>query len=208
MRACCLDHKATWVEMLPLVEFAYNNSYQMTIQMAPYEALYGRRCRSPLHWDEIRERDVLSRSLGPELTQKMIDDVQLIRQRIKQAQDRQKSYADHRRRDLEFNVGEFVFVKVAPFKHLMRFGKKGKLAPRFISPYEILERVGKVAYRLALPASMDRIHDVFHVSSLRKCLGDHSQVVNTEDIKLSEDLSYEEKPIQILDRRIKQLRNR
>ena len=109
---------------------------------------------------------------------------------------------------MEFNVGEFVFVKVAPFKHLMRFGKKGKLAPRFIGPYEILERVGKVAYRLALPASMDRIHDVFHVSSLRKCLGDHSQVVNTEDIKLSEDLSYEEKPIQILDRRIKQLRNR
>ena len=126
------------------------------------------------------------------MTQKMIEDIKLIRVRIKQAQDRQKSYADLKRKEIEFQVGDMVFVKVAPYRHVLRFGKKGKLAPRFIGPYEVLERVGKVAYRLALPPDMDRIHNVFHVSMLRKYVSDPSHVLQTGQVELSDKLEYEE----------------
>ena len=111
-----MDYRVSWHEMLPLVEFAYNNSYQSIIRMAPYEALYGRRCRSPLHWDEVGEKDELSTALGPEMTQKLVEDVRLIRNRMKQAQDRQKSYADLKRKEVEFQVGDKVFLKVSPYK--------------------------------------------------------------------------------------------
>ena len=208
LRACCMDHKAKWSDVLPLIEFAYNNSYQSTIQMAPYEALYGRRCRSPLYWDDIGERDSLIQAVGPEMTQKMIEDVKLIRERMKQAQDRQKSYADLKRKEVEFQVGDKVFVKVAPYKHILRFGKKGKLAPRYIGPFEVLERVGKVAYRLALPMSMERVHNVFHVSLLRKYVSDPSHVLQMEEVELQDNLAYEERPVQILDRKVKELRNK
>ena len=208
LRACCMDYRMTWHEMLPLVEFAYNNSYQSTIKMAPYEALYGRRCRSPLHWDEIGERSELSTALGPEMTQKMIEDVRLIRSRMKQAQDRQKSYADLKRKEVEFQVGDKVFLKVSPYKRVMRFGNKGKLAPRYIGPFEVLQRIGKVAYRLALPPHMDKVHDVFHVSMLRKYVSDPSHILSIEDVELVENLVYEERPVQILDRKIKELRNK
>ena len=203
-----MDFQTDWVELIPLMEFAYNNSYQATIQMAPFEALYGRKCRSPLHWDEIGERDSLEVSVGPEMTQRMIEQVKIIRQRMRQAQDRQKSYADLRRREIEFSVGDKVFLRIAPYRQVLRFGKKGKLAPRFIGPYEILERIGTVAYRLALPASMDRIHNVFHVSQLRKYVGDPSHVLQFSEIELAEDLSYQELPVQILDYRVKVLRNK
>ena len=208
LRACCMDHKANWNDILPLVEFAYNNSYQATIKMAPYEALYGRKCRSPLHWDELGEKQSLESAIGPEMTQKMIEDVRLIRERMKQAQDRQKSYADLRRKELEFQVSDKVFVKVAPYKHVMRFGKKGKLAPRYIGPFEVLQRVGRVAYRLALPPSLDKVHDVFHVSLLRKYVSDPSHVLKTEEVELNDNLTYKEHPVQILDRKLKELRNK
>ena len=194
--------------MIPLIEFAYNNSYQSTIKMAPYEALYGRKCRSSLHWDDIGERDDLSQVLGPELTQRRVEDIKIIKTRLKQAQDRQKSYADLKRKEVEFQPGDKVFVKVAPYKHVMRFGRQGKLAPRFIGPFEILEIVGKVAYRLALPPSMDRVHNVFHISLLRKYISDPSHVLKSDDVELKEDLAYEEQPVQILDRKIKELRNK
>ena len=106
MWAGALDFGGNWDEHLPLVEFAYNNSFQATIQMAPYEALYGRKCRSPLHWDEVGERAIL----GPDLIQKVVDKVQIVKQRMKAAQDRYKSYADQRRRPLEFEVGDHVFL--------------------------------------------------------------------------------------------------
>ena len=127
---------------------------------------------------------------------------------MKQAQDRQKSYADLRRREIEFSVGDRVFLRVAPYRHVLRFGRKRKLAPRFIGPYEILERVGTVAYRLALPASMDRIHNVFHVSQLRKYVGDPSHVLQFSEVELADDLSYQELPVQILDYKVKVLRNK
>ncbi|KAL5578261.1 hypothetical protein UlMin_019964 [Ulmus minor] len=123
------------------------------------------------------------------------------------AQNRQKLYADKRRRPLEFEVGDLVFLKVAPFKGVIRFGKRGKLNPRYVGPYEILERVGKVAYRLALPPNLASVHNVFHVSMLKKYVPDASHILEQEPIELHEDLTYEEKPVQILDRKIKTLRN-
>ena len=127
LRACALDFRGSWDKHLPLVEFAYNNSFQATIQMAPYEALYGRKCRSPLHWDEVGEQDIL----GPDLVQKAVDKIQVVRQRMKAAQDRYKSYADQRRRPLEFEVGDHVFLRVSPTKGVYRFGVRGKLSPRY-----------------------------------------------------------------------------
>ena len=124
------------------------------------------------------------------------------------AQSRQKSYADIRRRDLEFEVGDMVFLKVAPMKGVLRFGKRGKLNPRFIGPFKILERIGNVAYRLALPPTLSAVHNVFHVSMLRKYMADPSHVVEYEPLQLKGDLSYEEQPTRILAKEVKALRNR
>jgi len=150
--------------LLPLVEFTYNNSYQAFIGMAPYEALYGRKCHTPICWDEIGERKLL----GPKMVQITAEKVRVIRQRMKEAQDRQKSYSDNRRGPLEFQIGDGVFLKVAPWKGIIWFGMKGKLAPRYISPFEVITRIGSVTYRLKLPAHLEKIHNVFHVSLLRK----------------------------------------
>ncbi|GAB2298030.1 hypothetical protein Dimus_038505 [Dionaea muscipula] len=147
LRACSLDWKGDWDDQLPLVEFSYNNSFQTSLGMAPYEALYGRRCRSPTCWYEVGERQLL----GPELVQDASDKIALIRDRLLTAQSRQKSYADSRRRDLKFQVGDKVFLRVSPWKGVIRFGRKGKLSPRFIGPFDILDRVGDVSYRVALP---------------------------------------------------------
>jgi len=137
LRACALDFQGSWEKNLPLVEFSYNNSYHASIKMAPYEALYGRKCRSALCWDQ--SSDV--RDLGPDMLQETIDGVQVIRARMKAAQDRQKSYADVRRRPLEFEVDDMVFLKVSPMKGVKRFGIKGKLSPKYVGPYKVLQRV-------------------------------------------------------------------
>ena len=124
------------------------------------------------------------------------------------AQSRQRSYADSRRRDVQFQVGDHVFLRVSPWKGVRRFGKKGKLSPRFIGPFEILERIGQVAYRLALPPALSAVHDVFHVSALRRYVSDETHVLSYEDLVLDETLSYEEQPVEILDRKDKVLRNK
>ncbi|GMP39203.1 hypothetical protein CsSME_00010138 [Camellia sinensis var. sinensis] len=129
------------------------------------------------------------------------DKVELIRKRLVTAQSRQKSYADRRRRPLAFEVGDHVFLKISPRRGLMRFGKSGKLSPRFIGPFEILEGIGEVAYRLALPPQLSGVHDVFHVSMLRKYEPDPSHVLDWTDLEVDEDASYEERPVQVLDRR-------
>ncbi|XP_022149797.1 uncharacterized protein LOC111018144 [Momordica charantia] len=172
--------------------------------MAPYEALYGRKCRSSVHWDEVGERVLL----GPELVQETNGAIQKIRARMQTTQSRQKSYADVRRRALEFDVGDHVFLCVAPVKGVLRFGKKGKLSPRFIGPFEILERIGPVAYRLALPPSLSAVHNVFHVSMLRKYVHDPSHVLDYEPLQVDETLCYKEVPIGIVARETKVLRNR
>ena len=204
LRACVLDFQGSWVEHLPLIEFAYNNSFQSSIGMAPYEALYGRPCRSPMCWTESGEATLI----GPELVQETTKKIRVIRDRLLAAQSRQKSYADHRRRPLEFQVGDHVFLRVSPRKGVFRFGKKGKLAPRYIGPFEILQRVGEVAYQLALPPQLFGIHDVFHVSLLRKYEPDVSHILDWQELKLQENMKYEERPRKILDVQERVLRNK
>ncbi|KAA0050197.1 pol protein [Cucumis melo var. makuwa] len=204
LRACVLEFSGSWDSNLHLMEFAYNNSYQATIGMAPFEALYGKCCRSPVCWGEVGEQ----RMLGPELVQTTNAAIQKIRARMLTAQNRQKSYANVRRKDLEFEVGDMVFLKVAPMKGVLRFEKKGKLSPRFVGPFEILERIGPVAYRLALPPSLSAVHAVFHVSMLRRYVADSTHVVDFEPLQISENLSYEEQPVEILAREVKKLRSR
>ena len=161
LRACVLDLKGSWVEHFPLVEFAYNNSYQASIQMAPYEALYGRPCRSPVCWTEVGERSNMSSDLIRDTSKK----VDLIRRSLLIAQSRQKSYTNKWRRPLEFEEGDH-FLKVMPKRGVVKFRKQGKLSPRCIGPFEKLERVGTVAYWLELPQSLSGVHEVFHVSML------------------------------------------
>ncbi|KAL0551539.1 hypothetical protein IC582_010628 [Cucumis melo] len=204
LRACALEFPGSWDSHLHLMEFAYNNSYQATIGMAPFEALYGRCCRSPVCWGEVGEQ----RLMGPELVQSTNEAIQKIRSRMHTAQSRQKSYADVRRKDLEFEIGDRVFLKVAPMKGVLRFERRGKLSPRFVGPFEILERIGPVAYRLALPPSLSAVHDVFHVSMLRKYVPDPSHVVDYEPLEIDENLSYVERPVEVLAREVKTLRNK
>ncbi|KAL0536830.1 hypothetical protein IC582_025792 [Cucumis melo] len=180
LRACVLQLKGSWDTHLPLMEFAYNNNYQSSIGMAPYEALYGRPCRTPVCWNEVGERKLV----GPELVQIRTNNIKLIRENMRKAQDRQKSYADKRRRNLEFQVGDQVFLKLSPWRGVIRFGRKGKLSPRYIGPYQITERVGPAAYRLELPIELARIHDVFHVSMLRKYIPDPSHVLQDQPVEL------------------------
>ena len=172
--------------------------------MTPYEALYGRRCRSPICWYESGEQKELELQTVADTTAV----IQQIRQRIEIAQSRQKSYADTRRRPLEFSVGDTVFLRVAPMKGVTRFGKKGKLSPRYVGPYLISRRVGKVAYDLELPQEMSAVHNVFHVSMLKKHIPDATQVIEPQLVQVRDDLSYDSRPIQIIDRAVKKLRNK
>ena len=141
------------------MEFAYNNSYQTNLGMALHEILYGRPCRSPLCWADAEEHV----TLGPELVQETTEKVNKIRERLKIVQSRQKSYADPTRCEIEFDIGDRVFLKVSPMRGVTRFGVKGKLAPWYIGPFEITDRIGPVAYRLDLPPQLGRVHNVFHV---------------------------------------------
>ncbi|RVW32691.1 RNA-directed DNA polymerase-like [Vitis vinifera] len=147
LKACVLDFGGNWANYLPFVEFAYNNCYQSSIGMTPYEALYGRPCRSPLCWTKLGE----SRLLGPEIVQETTKKIQLFKEKLKIARDRQKGYANQMRRPLEFEEGDCVFIKVSPRRGIFRFGKKGKLTPIFVGPFQIDKRVGLVAYKLILP---------------------------------------------------------
>ncbi|GJS97958.1 reverse transcriptase domain-containing protein [Tanacetum coccineum] len=160
LRACVIDFGGSWDVHLPLAEFSYNNSYHSSIRCAPFEALYGRKCRSPVLWAEIGESSLI----GPELVQETTDKVVLIKEKLKAARDHQKSYADNRRKPLEFEVGDRVMLKVSPWKGVIRFGKRGKLAPRYVGPFEILKKIGLVAYRLRLPEELKWVHIRFNVA--------------------------------------------
>jgi hypothetical protein len=178
-----------------LAEFSYNNSYQSSLEMAPFKALYGRRCRTPLSWSETGERQIF----GPDLVTEAEDQVKLIQANLKAAQSRQKSYADQRRKPLQFQVGDYVYLRVSPTKGVQRFGLKGKLTPRYIGPFEITEACGPMAYRLHLPSQLATIHDLFHISQLKKCIKVPTEIIEQQAIKIEPDLSYAEQPIQILD---------
>jgi hypothetical protein len=195
LRACVLQYDKNWDKCLSLAEFSYNNSYQTSLKMAPFEALYGRRCRTPLSWSQTGERKIF----GPDLLTEAEDKVKTIQTNLKAAQSRQKSYADIRRRPLQFQVRDFVYLRVSPTRGVQRFGVKGKLAPQYIGPFEILEICGPVAYHLQLPPHIAAIHDIFHVSQLRKCVKVPTEVIDSKTIEIEPDLTYTEHPIRVLD---------
>ncbi|XP_052723719.1 uncharacterized protein LOC108344536 [Vigna angularis] len=199
LRTCVLDHMGIWDEVLPLIEFTYNNSFQSSIGMAPFEALYGRKCRTPLCWFQEGE-NILT---GPELVQQTTDKVKLIQERLKTSRSRQKSYADKRRRPLEFKAGDHVFLRMNPTTGVGRALRSKKLSPKFVGPYQILRRIGPVAYELALPPQLSNLHPVFHVSQLRKYVSDPSHILELEDVRLRQDRTLEMKPVRVEDVRTK-----
>ncbi|GKA70813.1 putative reverse transcriptase domain-containing protein [Tanacetum coccineum] len=171
---------------------------------APFEALYERKCRSLVIWSEVGE----SQLIGPEIMQETTEKIVQIRERLKTARSRQKSYADKRRKPLEFQVENRVLLKVSSWKGVVRFGKKGKLAPRYVGPFEIVECVGPVAYRLKLPQELSCVHDTFHVSNLKKCLAEPDVQVPLDEIEIDENLRFVEEPIEIVERDVKKLKRR
>ncbi|GJX74907.1 putative reverse transcriptase domain-containing protein [Tanacetum coccineum] len=178
LRACVIDFGKGWVNHLPLVEFSYNNSYHASIKAAPFEALYGQKCRSPVCWAEVGQVQLT----GPELVQETTEKIIQIKQRMQVARDRQKSYADLKRKPMEFQVGDKVMLKVSPWKGVVRFGKRGKLNPRYVGPFKVLEKVGSVAYKLELPEELNRVHNTFHVSNLKKCYADEPLAVSLDGL--------------------------
>ncbi|GKB28062.1 hypothetical protein Tco_0867463 [Tanacetum coccineum] len=159
-------------------------------------------CTSPILWTEIGESSLTR----PKLVLDTTDKVVLTKEKLKAARDRQKSYADNRRKLLEFEVGDQVMLKVSPWKGVILFGKKGKLALRYVGPFEILERIDPIAYQLRLPKELSGVHDTFHVSILKKCLVDASLHVPLDEIKVDETLRFVEEPIEIIDREVKSLK--
>ncbi|GJU27709.1 putative reverse transcriptase domain-containing protein [Tanacetum coccineum] len=202
LRACVLDFERSWDVHLSLVEFSYNNSYHSSVRCAPFEALYGRKCRSTIMWAEVGEGQLI----GPELVQETTEKISQIKDKLKVVRDHQKSYADKRRKPLEFSVGDYALLKVLPWKGVVRFGKKGKLAPRFVRPFKIIEKVGPVAYRLDLPEELNGVHDTFHVSNLKKCLADPTLQVRLDEIRVDAKLNFVEKLVEILEREFKKLK--
>ncbi|KAI3510643.1 hypothetical protein L1887_17775 [Cichorium endivia] len=209
LRACVIDFGKAWDVHLPLIEFSYNNSYHTSIKAAPFEALYGRKCRSPLCWAEVGDTQLVkgqvtnSTLTGPEIIRETTEKIVQIRERLKASRDRQKSYADKRRKPLEFQVGDLVMLKVSPWKGMIRFCKRGKLNPRYIGPFKILARIGPVAYKLQLPQELSKVHSTFHVSNLKKCLSDETLIIPLDEIEVNENLHFVEEPMEIMDREIK-----
>nr|GFA79469.1 putative reverse transcriptase domain, ribonuclease H-like domain, aspartic peptidase domain protein [Tanacetum cinerariifolium] len=181
--ACAIDFVNGWVNHLPLVEFSYNNSYHASIKVAPFEALYGRKCRSPVCWTEVGEAQILSPELIQETTEKIVQ----IMQRMQAARDRQKSYANLKRKPMEFQVGD-------------------KLSPRYVGTFKVLERVGDVAYKLNLLEELSRVHNTFYVSNLKKCHVDEPLAVPLDGLHFDDKLHFVEKPVEIMDREVKRLK--
>jgi hypothetical protein len=184
LRAYVLEHQGSWDQNLPWAEFSYNNCYQESLKMAPFEILYGRRCRTPLNWIEPGEKVIF----GPDLGEEAEATIRPIQDNLKATKSRQETYANKRCRLLEFKVGNHVYLWVSSMKGVNRFGVKGKLAPRYIGPFPILKKCGTVAYKLDLPPSLARVHDIFHVSQLKKYLKAPVDVVLPEVTLLKADL--------------------
>ncbi|GJW76604.1 putative reverse transcriptase domain-containing protein [Tanacetum coccineum] len=202
LRACVIDFGNGWVKHLPLVEFSYNNSYHASIKAAPFEALYGRKCRSPVCWAEVGEVQLT----GPEIVQETTEKIIQVKQRMQAARDRQKSYANLKHKPMEFEVGDKVMLKVSPWKGVVRFGKRGKLNPRFVGPFKVIKRVGDVAYKLELPEELSRVHNTFHMSNLKKCHADEPLAVPLDGLHFDDKLQFVEEPIEITDREVKRLK--
>ncbi|GJY70304.1 putative reverse transcriptase domain-containing protein [Tanacetum coccineum] len=184
LRACAIDFGKGWVNHLPLVEFSYNNSYHASIKAAPFEALYGQKYRSPVCWTEVGEAQIL----GPELIQETTEKIIQIKQRM------------------QARIGDKVMLKVSPWKGVVRFGKRGKLNPRYVGPFKVLEKVGEVSYKLELPEELSRAHNIFHVSNLKKCHADEPLAVPLDGLHLDDNLYFVEEPLEIVGSEVKRLK--
>ncbi|GJR91587.1 putative reverse transcriptase domain-containing protein [Tanacetum coccineum] len=202
LRACVLDFGKGWDRHLPLVEFSYNNSYHTSIKASKFQALYGRKSRSPICWAEVGD----SQLAGPEIIHETTEKIVQIKSRIQAALDRQKSYADIIRKLLEFQVGDKVMLKVSPWKGVIRFGKRGKLNSRYIGPFKIIAKVGTVAYRLELLKQLSRVYSTFHISNLKKCMSDKNFAIPLDEIQLDDKLHFIEEPVEIMDHEVKRLK--
>src|SRR4051812_11375688 len=204
LRACVISFGKKWEESLPFAEFSYNNSYQASLKMAPFEVLYGRKCRTPMNWSETGERALI----GPDIIQHAEDQVRVIRERLKAAQSRQKSNYDRKHKEMVYQPDEQAYLRVTPMRGTYRFRIKGKLAPRYIGPFRILSRSGPVAYHLELPSNLSQVQDVFHVSQLRRCFKDPIREVEHDLIEFEQDLTYQKHPSRILDQSERRTRNK
>jgi hypothetical protein len=193
--ACALSDGLKWDKYLSLAEFSYNNSYQESIKMSPFEALYRRPYRTPLGWSELDERVIFGSDIVTEVEEK----VRQIRANILTVQSHQKSYTDKRRHPLEFEVGYHVYLLVSPMKGVRHFSINRKLAPRYIGPYPIIDKYGPTSYQVELPSKLSGVHNVFHVSELKRCQKPPTNVVVEDTIPLEPDLTYKTHPIKILD---------
>lgn len=190
---CVISFGKKWEESLPYAEFSYNNSYQASLKMAPFDVLYGCKCRTPLNWLEIRERTLI----GPDIIQQTEEQVHIVRDNLKAAQSRQKRNYDRKHWGSTYQHGDQAYLRVTPLRGTHRFRVKGKLAPRYIGPFHILAHRGLVAYQLELPPQFSHVHDVFHMSQLRQCFKDPEHEVDPELIEVQDDLTYKEHPIRI-----------
>ncbi|GJU47039.1 putative reverse transcriptase domain-containing protein [Tanacetum coccineum] len=178
LRACVLEFGKGWDRHLPLVEFSYNNSYHTNIKAAPFEALYGRKCRSPIYWAEIRDRQLT----GPEIIHETTEKIVQIKSRDK------------------------VMLKVSPWKGVICFGKRGKPNPRYIGPFKIIDKLGTLAYRLKLLEQLSRVHSTFHVLNLKKCMVDEPLAIPLDEIQIDDKLHFIKEPVEIMDREVKRLK--
>jgi hypothetical protein len=197
LRACVMKNQDSWDKNLPWTEFLYNNSYQESLKMAPFKALYGRQCRTPLNWIEPGEKAIF----GPDLIEETEATVRRIQDNLEAARSHQESYANKRCRPLMYEVEDHVYLQVSLMKGMKKFGMKGKLAPLYIGPFPILEKCGPVAYKLDLLSSLSGVHDIFHVSQLKKCLKAPVDIVLSKVIPLEADLIYPEHHIKILNQK-------
>ncbi|GJW81008.1 putative reverse transcriptase domain-containing protein [Tanacetum coccineum] len=202
LRACMIDFGNGWVRHLPLVEFSYNNSYHASIKAAPFEALYRQKCCSAVCWVKVGQVQLT----GPKMVQETTEKVIQIKKRMQAASDRQKSYTDLKYKPMDFQVGDRVMLKVSPWKGVVRFGKRGKLNPRYVGPFKVLEKIGTVAYKLELPQELSRVHNTFHVSNLKKCFSDEPLAVPLEGIHIDDKLCFVEEPVEIMDQEVKWLK--
>jgi hypothetical protein len=204
LHACVLTDGQKRDKHLPLAEFSYNNSYQESIKMSPFEALYGRPYRTPLSWSKSGERVIF----GPDIVTEVEEKVKQIQANILAAQSRQKSYANKRCSPMEFKVGDHIYLRVSPMKGVRRFGIKGKLAPRYIGLYPIIDKYGPTSYQVELPAKLSGVHNVFHVSQLKRFLKFSADVVIEDTIPLELDWTYKAYPIKVLDQQDRVTRNK
>eukprot|EP00253_Pinus_taeda_P022179 PITA_22179 len=203
LRAYVMQQPTLWEEYLHLVEFTYNNGYHTSTQLSPFEVLYGRKCRTPSNWGGTEDR----LSLGPDMLKEMEDMVKRVRANLKAAQDRQKNFADRKRRFKEYQVGDDVYIKIQAKRSTLQWSGCAKIAPRYCGPFQVLARIGSVAYQLALPSHI-RVHNVFHVSILKEYVYDPRHVIRWQDIQVEPEGEVLVEPLNILDRREVQLRKR